>query len=309
MFRSRSFRRVLFGMLALVLVLGLSLPLANAQDGAGRTVTDMMGRQVTLDAPPEQVVGLSASINEILFSIGVQPAGVTADMGFPPAAAGLPVIGSGYQPSLEAIAALEPDLIVANGQLHMQILPELEAIAPTITVMILSARDVALTTRLLGEATWHDTAALYLANSYENYLALAGAFGAAQDGPSILIVVGTLDVPNYGKSATYLGDLAATLGATNIADGEEDAGPFPGYAQLNIEAILDADPDVILTVTRGAPEPMAESMQDDAIWSALSAVENGRVYELDPKLFVESPGPRFTDALAQLMDLFYGMES
>jgi iron complex transport system substrate-binding protein len=100
--------------------------------------------------------------------------------------------------------------------------------------------------------------------------------------------------------------MAARLGATNVADGEEDAGPFPGYAQLSIEAILEADPDIIFTVTRGAPTPMAETMTEDPVWSALSAVENGQVYELDNRLFVESPGPRFTEAMLRLFDIFYG---
>ena len=59
-------------------------------------------------------------------------------------------------------------------------------------------------------------------------------------------------------------------------------------------------------MTRGAPTPMPESMADDPIWSSLSAFQNGRVIELDNRLFVESPGPRFIEAMAQLYDLFYG---
>lgn len=307
MLRSLPFRRAVMALLVVVLVMGLGVPLTAAQDSGARTITDAVGRQVTLEAPPQRVVGMSASINEILFSIGVTPAGVTAGMEYPPAAAGLPVIGSGYQPDLEAIAALEPDLIIGNAQLNMQMLAQLEAIAPTVMVLILSANDVVSTTRLIGQATWHDTSAEYLAISYEHFLTLADSYGAQQaEGPSILIVVGTLDVPNYGKSETYLGDMTRLLGATNIADGQADAGPFPGYTQLSTEAILDADPDIIFTITRGADTPMAETMQSDPVWSTLSAVANGRAYELDNRLFLESPGPRFTEAILKLIDIFYG---
>ncbi|MBN2303363.1 MAG: hypothetical protein JXQ72_02725, partial [Anaerolineae bacterium] len=53
-------RRGLMGLLVLVLILGLGVPLAAAQDGGeSRTITDMAGRSVTLDAPPQKVLGLS----------------------------------------------------------------------------------------------------------------------------------------------------------------------------------------------------------------------------------------------------------
>lgn len=308
MMRYTGLRRSLIALMALVLVLGVGLPLVSAQDDAEpRTVRDFMGNEFTVDAPPQRIVGMSASINEMLLAIGVTPAGVTAGMDFPPAAAELPTFGSGYQPDLEALAALEPDLIIGNAQLNMQIMGQLQAIAPTFMMMTLVPSDIPANVRTLGELTWHDTEAAYLATAYEDYLTMAATVGELQDGPSVLIIVGTLDVPNYGKTETYLGAMAATLGAMNVADGEADAGPFPGYAQLSIEQVLDADPDYILTVTRGADTPMPETMADDPVWSELTAVQEGRAVELDNRLFVESPGPRFVDAMQQLVDLFYGM--
>ena len=58
----------------------------------------------------------------------------------------------------------------------------------------------------------------------DGFLAMTDLAAQNLEGPSILIIVGTLDQPNYGKSTTYLGDMAVRLGATNIADGQEDAG-------------------------------------------------------------------------------------
>ena len=301
------FRHALIAALAFVLLAGLSGPLAHAQDGVQpRTLTDVLDREITLDAPPQRIVGMSASITEMLFAIGVQPVGATEGVDYPPAAADLPTFGVGYQPDLEALAALEPDLIVANAMFNRGIIDQLEAIAPTFFVLTRTLDDIPQNIRLLGQLTWHDTEADYLAMSYEHYLDMAASLGQTLQGPDVLIIVGTLKRPNYGKSSTYLGSMVAMLGANNIADGEKDAGPFPGYAQLSMEAILDADPDVILTVTRGSDTPMPESMRDDPMWSALTAVQEGRVYELDNRLFVESPGPRFVQAFAQLYDLFYG---
>jgi iron complex transport system substrate-binding protein len=296
---------VLIVLLALTLV---GVPWVSAQEDTGpRTVMDFMGQPVTINAPPQRVVGMSASINEMLFAIGVTPVGVTAGMDYPPAAANLPTFGSGYQPDLEALAALEPDLIIGNGQLNMQIMDKLQAIAPTLMILTLTPEDVAKNIRTLGQATWHDTEAEYLAQSYDGFLTAMGKVGASQtQHPSILIIVGTLDVPNYGKSETYLGAMAKILGATNIADGNADQGPFPGYTQLSTEYILNADPDFVFTITQGSPTPMPEAMKDDPIWSSLTAFQNGHVMELDVHLFLESPGPRFVDAMLQLNDILYG---
>ncbi|MBN1565785.1 MAG: ABC transporter substrate-binding protein [Anaerolineae bacterium] len=310
-----SHRGVLI-ILALSLILVLLAPAAYAQDAgndtAPRTVLDFMGRPVTIDAPPQRVVGMSASIIEMLFAIGVTPVGVTDGIDYPPAAAGLPTFGSGYQPNLEALAALEPDLIIANGQLNVPIMDKLEAIAPTLAVITLTTADIPANIRTLGQATWHETTAEYLATAYEGfYTAMAEAAAGqtqGETGPSILIIVGTLGVPNYGKSDTYFGDIASILGAQNIADGREDQGPFPGYTQLSMEYILDEDPDYIFTITRGDPTPMPESMADDPIWSALTAFENGRVLELDNRLYVESPGPRVVEAMLTLYEILYGRE-
>lgn len=307
MLRINHMRHTVVVTIALVLVLSIGLPIAAAQDGGeARTLRDFIGREITLDAPPQRIVGMSASISEMLYAIGATPVGVTAGMDYPAEAASLPTFGSGYQPDLEALAELEPDLIIANVQLNMAVLDQLEAIAPTYMMMTLVPSDIPANIRTLGQITWHDTQADYLATAYEDYLAMAGTVGELKDGPSIIIIVGTLDVPNYGKSMTYLGSMATTLGATNMADAEADAGPFPGYAQLSIEAILDADPDFILTVTRGADTPMPETMASDPVWSELTAVKEGRAIELDNRLYVEAPGPRFVDAMNQLYDLFYG---
>lgn len=299
--------RAMIVLVALTLVIGLGTPWASAQDGEGpRTVTDFMGQPVTIEAPPQRVVGMSASITEMLFAIGVTPVGATQDIDYPPAATTLPTFGTGYQPDLEALAALEPDLIIGNGQLNMPIMDKLQAIAPTLMILTLTPGDVPKNIRTLGQATWHDTESEYLAQSYDGFLSAMGLAGTAHESPTYVFIVGTLEVPNYGKSETYMGDMARILGATNIADGNADQGPFPGYTQLSTEAVLAADPDFVFTVTLGSDTPMPESMANDPVWSSLSAVQNGHAIELDNRLYVESPGPRFIEAMLKLYDIFYG---
>lgn len=303
-----SLRRSLMVLLALALVFALSVPAAFAQDGGeARTLTDALRREVTLEAAPQRVVGLSASIIDMLFALGITPPAVTEGMEHP-AAAGLPTFGTGYQLDFEALAAAEPDLIIANAQLQAQMADQLSAIAPTVYMLTLTADDVPANIRFLGEATWTDHTADALATAYEQFINFVQVASAGHEGPSVLIIVGTLGMPNFGKSSTYLGDMVVKLGGTVVGDDQPDAGPFPGYAQLSVEAVIEADPDMILTITRGAPgtAPIPEAMEADPIWSSLTAFQNGQVIELDNRLYVEAPGPRFAEALTNLFQLFYG---
>ena len=190
-------RRTLSAVLVLAFVLALGVPFAAAQDGEGRVVTDFLGREVTITAPPERVVGLSASITEMLYAAGVTPVGVTEGIEFPEAAAELPTFGSGYQLDLEALAALEPDLIIANAQLQAQLVGQLESIAPTVFVMTLTAADVPANIRTIGHVTWQDTTAEYVAEAQEGLLDFV-ELTAPEEGPSILIIVGTLPIGILG---------------------------------------------------------------------------------------------------------------
>src|SRR3972149_6407306 len=78
----------------------------------------MLGREVTLAAPPARIVSLVPSVTEILFALGAEDrlVGVTDFCDYPPAARRKPRVGGMLTPSLEVIAALRPDLVVATTE-------------------------------------------------------------------------------------------------------------------------------------------------------------------------------------------------
>ena len=81
------------------------------------TVTDMMGREVSLAAPASKIVALTAAESEILYALGagntVVGKGEYCD--WPAEAADVTVVNSGYQTNVEQIIALEPDLVIMNN--------------------------------------------------------------------------------------------------------------------------------------------------------------------------------------------------
>src|SRR3989441_4410543 len=80
----------------------------------GVAVTDDAGRRVTLAAPARRVVSLLPSFTEILFAIGAGDRLVdrTTWCDYPPQALAVPSVGDGMPPSVEAVAARHPDLVV-----------------------------------------------------------------------------------------------------------------------------------------------------------------------------------------------------
>src|SRR3990167_3771317 len=89
-----------------------------ASPGHGLGVRDMIGRDVALAGPPARIVSLVPSVTEILFALGAEDrlVGVTDFCDYPPAARRKPRVGGMLTPSLEVIAALRPDLVVATTE-------------------------------------------------------------------------------------------------------------------------------------------------------------------------------------------------
>ena len=99
--------------LFVLLLLFAGLPAA----AKSATWTDALGRRVEVPASPRRIVSLAPSVTEVLFALGLgeRVVGVTEYADYPPAARRKPQVGSYAAPSLEAIVAARPDLVVAAG--------------------------------------------------------------------------------------------------------------------------------------------------------------------------------------------------
>src|SRR5574341_827434 len=93
------------------------------------TITDDLGRQVTLSAPARRVISLAPSNTEIIFAVGAggQVVGVTEYCNYPPQAQSLEKIGgfSANTISVEKIVSLEPDLVLSVGDIQRPVIDAL----------------------------------------------------------------------------------------------------------------------------------------------------------------------------------------
>jgi iron complex transport system substrate-binding protein len=266
------------------------------------TVTDMLGRTVTLAQKPSRVVSVSPSATETLYKVGGSAIGRDTSSKYPPEAQSLPTIGSSYNPSVEAVAALNPDLILIEALSQAQLLPSFEKLGvPVIAVRATSLNEVEQGLRLLGKVVDMNQAAGQAVNQIENRIAVAKKTISGTKNALILIADANRNI-YAAKPESYTGGLLALLGQGNLAAGIADSGPYPGFCTYMGELALTSNPDAIFAISPApAPAPNLSSMLPQIPgFKSMSVVVAGKVRELDPALFLQAPGPRIADAVEQL---------
>jgi iron complex transport system substrate-binding protein len=302
-------RRALAGVIASVAALSLaacsssgtpapsSAPARPTSGGAATqfpvTVQAANG-DVTIARKPTAIVSLSATATEMLFAIGAgaQVKAVDRDSDYP---SNVPrTTLNALQLNIEALAAYQPDLVVAAGlskaqseqlaKLSIHVLDE-----PAVTSISQSYQQLAQ----LGDATGHrDGAAAVVARMRQQIAAIAHATPRRS-----ATYYYELDQTYYSvTSATFIGRALRLLGLTSIADPAKGAAASGGYPQLSAEFILNADPGyVFLADTRCCKQSLATVARRPG-WSTLSAVRGGRVVALDDDI-ASRWGPRIVDLL------------
>jgi iron complex transport system substrate-binding protein len=248
---------------------------------------------------PTAIVSLSPTATEMLFAIGAGDQVLAVDdfSNHPEEAAAKMQGISGYEPNVEAIAALEPDLIVTDGT-NPDFLAQLDTlgIAHWEGPAAVTFDDIYTQIEQLGVATGHPAEAAELVAQMQTDIA------AVIDGlPEVsepLTYYHELD-PNGFWSVTgdtFIGLVYTEAGLVNIADAVGDGNPYP---QLSAEFIVSADPDLIfLACTKYCGEtPETVAARDG--WGDLSAVVNGNVIPMDDDV-ASRWGPRIVDYIEQV---------
>jgi iron complex transport system substrate-binding protein len=262
------------------------------------------GGTLTLTEPPKRIVSLSPGATEIIYAIGGEGALAAVDnqADYPEAAANFPEKVDAFEPNIEAIAALEPDLVVVATDIG-GLVAALERLSIPVLFIdinteVLTVEDVITQIPLFGRITGRDEAAAELVERLETRLAaIDAAIAPLSLSPS---VYHELDITFYSAAeGSFIGNLYIRLNARNIA-GDGGGSPYP---QLTQEAIIAANPDVIILADEESGVTV-ESVKARPGWDAIAAVQNGRIYGVDPDI-ISRPGPRIIDALELLAETLH----
>jgi iron complex transport system substrate-binding protein len=286
-------------LLALVCALGFS-PVARADDAV--TVHDAFGRLVTLPAPPQRIVPVFASNTEIVASLGLAAriVGIDGYTRYPAEVLDRPRVGGRLGFSVDEIAALRPDLVIVtpSRQAANQLVDPMERLG--IPVIVLSTRsidEVLANIRLIGRVAGVPRRGEDVATRFEVRLARVAERAANGAAPRVVMITGRLGngLMLVARDGTYTGDAILRAGGRFGLVGSRL------LAQVSPEAILNADPDVLLWA--GSREDLQGLLARPG-WADLRAVRTGRAHTVSrAELLI--PGPRTIDGIEHLAAIFH----
>jgi iron complex transport system substrate-binding protein len=285
-----------------VLFLSLLLPPPVAPRwAAAAELSDAVGRRVRVPAAVNRIVSLAPGVTEMLFAVGAgdRVVGVTDWCDFPPEAAGREKVGGLVNPSLERIASLRPDLVVAtadgNRAADVLLLERMN-----IAVWVIDTRsleDVWRSMLEIGRLTGREAAAVPLVDESRARVAALTLRVMGLPRPTVLFLVG-LEPPVAAGPGTFIDDLIAAAGGRNVM-----AESPVRYPLVGAEALLALDPDaVVVDSVEGAGDE--SSLARRPYLARLRAVRQGRVHRLRSDAVLR-PGPRAVDGLEALIEILH----
>ena len=263
---------------------------------SSRAFVDDAGHRIYLAKPPARVVSLAPSITEMLFSIGLDEeiVGVTEFCDYPAAAKSKAKVGYA-NPSMEAIIALRPELVLAPRDF---LRPDLQAKFEQlkIPVFVLDAHvleDIPIQLSTLGKMFEKTSAAYEVTQQMRQRMAEIKLKVETLPAKRVLYVLNHQPLITVGPGS-FIHQMIGLAGGINVA-----AQAGVAYPRLSMETILKEDPEVLIFPSGEVETVSPNEQQQWRRWESLSAVKHQRFHDVSSNL-LNRPGPRVVDGLEQL---------
>lgn len=286
---------------AIALLVALVLCLV-ALPASARMVTDEMGRKVQVPDQPQRLIGLTPSLTEVFFALGLgdQVVGATTWADYPPQARKLTRVGPYVSPNMERILALKPDLVLANKDGNPPwVVDRLSELGVPVYVTVPGTpAELPAGMERLGDLLGAPQAGRRLAQQLRQEMAeVAKRLEGATPRPT-LVVIGSRPLVSVGDQ-TMNHHLLTMAGGANIAAGVNQRWP-----RLNLEYIIEAKPQVIILSTMERGQNLE---RDLAYWRSLPGVGDrpGVRVEWISSDLLDRPGPRVGQGLKNLARLIH----
>lgn len=256
---------------------------------ASVTVRDDLGREITFSEPARRVISLLPSLTETVCMLGAcsRLVGVDRYSNWPVLVDQLPKMGGGVDPSIEAIVAARPDVVLMAGS--SPVTDRLESLGLKVVRMeprsMSDARRVLLSvSQILGVPS--SEAVRIWKNIESEWLAAGRAVPPIFLNRRVYFEVSP--VPYGAGPASFIGETLNHLGLVNIIP--SDMGPYP---KINPEFVVRAQPDIIML-----GDSNLVSLKLRPGWSALHAVQHERlcVFSQTASDVLVRAGPRLGEA-------------
>lgn len=293
-------RSIFFALLVTVLLLTACKP------NAPETFTDFLQREVTLNQPAQRIVSLAPSNTELLFAVGAggQVVGREDFSDFPLEALELPSVGGSMGDyNLEAIVALQPDLVLLTELHSPELVQSLEGLGLTVYYLgnPVVLEDLYTNLEIVGKLTGHeDEAAALIGELTDRVNKVDELVAGTSNRPVIFYELDATDTakPWTAGPGTFVDQLVNRAGGVNLGSSLEGA-----WVQVSQEELIIQDPDMIF-LGDAAYGVTPEQVSRRAGWENLQAVISGQIVSFDDDL-VSRPGPRLVDGLVEFARLMH----
>jgi len=284
-----------------------------------KTLFDVLGRKVTINGVPKRVVSLAPSITEILFKLGLgdHVVGVDKYSDYPPEVPKLikegviKVIGGYWNPDLEKIIDLNPDLVIADMGADYKYLSKFEELNLNVLYVkggkASNLNDIYHDILLIGEAFNVTNKAYELVSSIKSEVSQIRETLVKSNASNRKVLV-LLGPPTYGLwtggSGTYINELIKICGGINIAS------KYYGWIRISKEEVLSSNPDIIIVATmatKSSAKKIIEELTSPEAGLNVTAVREKNIYVLinDADSLLCRPGPRVVDAIKMLASIIH----
>lgn len=262
--------------------------------GASRIVTDELGRTVSVPDHPHRIICLAPSLTDDVYALGLgaDVVGITDYTKYPAEALRKPSVGLPLTPSIEAIVALHPDLVLGSAD-HNR-LPGTDRLrALGIPLFLVDPHGVAGIDRSLtdlGQALHRQDAAASLVRSLHQREQSVRDRVRGKPVISIFMPIWYDPIITVGRHA-FISELIEIAGGRSVTDDISQEWP-----QVSLEAIVARQPAGLLLV-RGSRFSLSD-LESRPGWNILPALRNHRIYYVDDR--INLPAPVAIDALEEL---------
>ena len=269
------------------------------------TVKDAKG-EFTLDKTPSRVVALEYSFVDALAQVGVSPVGVAddnkVDRILPQVRekiAAWQSVGTRSQPSLEVIASLKPDLIIAHPSRHTAVFEELKKIAPTVMFDSRheSYQENLETAQKIGDLVGKSAEMKAKINEHNDYIAnIAKNLGV--QGKKASFGTSREDKFNIQNDNGYVGSFLTTLGFAPTKLNSDQA-----FVEINLEQLVMEKPEYLF-IAHYRDESIARKWEAEPLWKAIPAVKANHVYSVDADMWARGRGLEASKIMAKQIEGF-----
>ncbi len=270
------------------------------------SLTDGLGRMITLPSTARSIISLAASNTEIIYAVGAgsQLVGRDSFSDYPESAKSVQDIGGSMgKYNIELIVALHPDLILA-GEINP---PELVAAFEQLGLKVYYLSNPATLEEMyanletIARLTGHTTEVGELVDTLRLRVAVIdNKIKPLSSAPTVYYELDASDPtkPYTAGPGSFMDMLIQRAGGVNIG-----AGLNGEWAQISLEELLVQNP-TFLILGDSAYGETPEKVAARPGWDTLAAVKNHQVFPFDGNL-VSRPGPRWVDGLEALAKLLH----